>query len=285
MIPRFSVIIPCYNQAHFLSEALDSVLAQSLDPQVIVVDDGSTDCTSEVAESYGRRIVLVRQANSGLPAARNAGILQADGDYLVFLDSDDALRPDYLSRAATLLSREPEIDVLHVRADVVDMGGRIVASFGGADLGTDPFGRLLEGNDGPPNTWIVRRSLLARTGLFDPSLRSCEDWDLWLRCALVGARFQTDETIVAVYRDVPGSMSKQIETMWRSFRTVLFRYANSRNSREDRLKAARAVRRRARGYRAVLWRHWRQGQRTEVLRILRRNPSMLVHILLTVGAR
>lgn len=285
MTPTFTVIIPCYNQAHWLPEAVESALAQTPAPQVIVVDDGSTDATAEVAAWYGDRIRLIRQPNAGLPAARNAGILQADGEYLVFLDSDDALRPDYLARAATALTARPDVDVLHGRADVVDLDGNVIASFGGADLGPDPFARLLAGNDGPPNTWIVRRSLLARAGLFDPTLRSCEDWDQWLRCALAGGRFATDDSVVAVYRDVPGSMSKQVEQMWRAGVRVVRKHQAARHRAEDRATAARTLRAKARGYRAALARQARAGGWGAVAGVLARNPGLAWAILRGVGSR
>ena len=85
-----TVMIPCYNQARFLGEAIESVLSQSHPDFVVVVDDGSTDNTSEVASSYGQ-VRLIRQENRGLAAARNRGLSEARGEYVVFLDSDDRL--------------------------------------------------------------------------------------------------------------------------------------------------------------------------------------------------
>src|SRR5215213_3125487 len=94
--PLVSVVIPCYNQAHFLGEAIESVLAQSYPNfEIVVVDDGSTDDTSEVAGSYPK-VRLVRQENQGLSGARNAGLARSEGEYVVFLDADDRLRPEAL---------------------------------------------------------------------------------------------------------------------------------------------------------------------------------------------
>src|SRR5215211_9350661 len=91
-----SVVIPCYNQAHFLGEAIESVLSQSYrNFEILVVDDGSTDNTSEVASRY-ERVRIVRQENRGLSGARNRGLREAKGEYVVFLDADDRLLPGAL---------------------------------------------------------------------------------------------------------------------------------------------------------------------------------------------
>jgi len=223
----FSVIIPCYKQAHLLPKAIESALQQTqdmdLDVEVIVVDDGSPDAAAEVAGRYGG-VTVIRQANAGLSAARNRGILRSTGRYLLFLDSDDFLRPGMLAAAARALAQDPGIDVVHGLADVVDEGGeRVLGEFGGRDLSVDPFHILLRGNVGPPVTFVVRREALARAGVFDTALRSCEDWDLWLRIAASGGRFSLVREMRSGYRTVPGSMSKNLEVMWRTGSEVLRR--------------------------------------------------------------
>src|SRR5215208_7052146 len=103
-----SVVIPCYNQAHFLGEAIESVLAQSYkDFEIVVVDDGSPDDTSEVASRY-EEVRLIRQKNSGLAGARNRGLAEAEGAYVVFLDSDDRLMPEALEVGVRELASHPE---------------------------------------------------------------------------------------------------------------------------------------------------------------------------------
>ncbi|MDM0043230.1 glycosyltransferase [Variovorax dokdonensis] len=224
-MPEFSIIIPCYNQARFLPTALESALAQraDVDVEIIAVDDGSPDDSAEIASRY-EGVTVIRQANAGLCGARNTGIAHASGTYLLFLDSDDALRPGMLAAAARAFEQDPSADVVHGLADVVDEEGKaVVGEFGGADLSVDPFHRLLRSNIGPPNTFVVRRETLQRVGVFDVSLRSCEDWDLWLRMAAAGARFRFASEMRSVYRVVAGSMSKNVEPMWRNGRRVLLR--------------------------------------------------------------
>ena len=106
--PLVTVVIPCYNQAHFLGEAIESVLSQSYrNFEVIVVDDGSTDNTSEVASRY-EGVRLVRQENRGLSGARNRGMREAKGEYVVFLDADDRLLPGALEAGLRCFEAHPE---------------------------------------------------------------------------------------------------------------------------------------------------------------------------------
>ena len=109
MPAKVTVVIAAYNAATFLPETLDSVLAQSLtDIEVIVVDDGSTDRTPEILETYSdNRVSVLRQANGGVSAARNAGLAMAGAPYVFFLDADDILLPDALHRMVTVLDENP----------------------------------------------------------------------------------------------------------------------------------------------------------------------------------
>lgn len=111
--PRISVVIPAYNQAEYLSEALESVLSQTREPaEIIVVDDGSTDDTPAVLERYKRHVAFYRQPNAGISAARNAGLERATGDWVAFLDSDDIWDPRKLERQAALVG-ENDIVCVH----------------------------------------------------------------------------------------------------------------------------------------------------------------------------
>src|SRR5215212_10726407 len=118
-----SVIIPCYNQAHFLGEAIESVISQSYKNfEIIVVDDGSTDNTSEVASSY-EEVRLVRQQNRGLAGARNRGLGEARGEYVVFLDSDDRLVSEALEVGVRELEAHPECAFVSGHYRAIDAAG------------------------------------------------------------------------------------------------------------------------------------------------------------------
>lgn len=214
-MPGISVIIPCYKQGHFLAGAIDSVLGQTYpEVEVIVVDDGSPDETPAVASRYGDRIVYIRKENEGLSAARNTGILAAKGEFLVFLDSDDSLRPDALERHIEAAQAHPTASVFHGAHQVVDRDGRKRSWHAAESLGPDPFHTLLRENRFPPNVYMIRRSTLARVGLFDRTLQGSEDWDMWLRLAAAAYEFIPVPGAAAVYRAYSGSLSKQFDRMW-----------------------------------------------------------------------
>jgi glycosyltransferase involved in cell wall biosynthesis len=220
--PDVTVVIPCFNDAHYLRSAIDSALGQgSLIRQLIVVDDGSTDATPDICASYGSALSYIRQPNAGLSAARNRGILHADGEFIHFLDADDALAPGGLARLTTLAVTMPEAAVFSGGWQEIGLT-EVQPQVCTPSLGPDPFHALFDPLlVGPPCRYMVRRAAVLDCGLFDPRLHSCEDWDLWLRLALLGYGFETTPDVVAVYRNRPGSMSKDHARMWRSGSQVL----------------------------------------------------------------
>ncbi len=200
-MPTVSVIIPTYNRGALLVEAVESALAQRRPPdEILVVDDGSRDDTAARMAAYGERVRYVRQANAGPSAARNHGFRLARGEYLALLDSDDLWTPDRLERQLEVLQRHPDTDVVFGREVLFGAGQpdrdwnlhdpevrRVLAQTAGP---LDPvLPLLIRENVVPTSTALFRRALLDRAGGIDESLRQAEDWDLWLRFALAGARF------------------------------------------------------------------------------------------------
>ncbi len=184
-MPRVSVVIPTYNCAHYLAQAVDSALAQTYtDREVIVVDDGSTDATAEVAGRFGSEITYIRQPNRGLPAARNRAITASTGDLIALLDSDDWWEPEKLARQVERLDRDPETALVYTDLRVIYDNGAVLPSFlASRPLAGDGyvFTRLTESSFILPSTVLFRRSCLDEVGLFDESMRSHEDLELWLR--------------------------------------------------------------------------------------------------------
>jgi glycosyltransferase involved in cell wall biosynthesis len=181
---RISVVIPTYNYGHFVTEAVDSVLAQTAPPlEVIVVDDGSKDDTRQRLARYGDRIRYIYQENQGLSAARNTGIRAAQGEYIALLDSDDVWHPRKLEVQAHYLARHPEVGLL-ASADIMDRSGGWPA-VEAADPAPQPirFEDLVIKARFVPSGVVIRQDCFRAAGLFDTELRSTEDRDMWIRIA------------------------------------------------------------------------------------------------------
>lgn len=181
-----SVIIPTYNRAAFVADAVDSVLAQTRAPdEVLVIDDGSTDGTDRVLSRFGPPVRVIRQPNRGRSAARNAGLRAATCDAVIFLDSDDMLMPNCIDRCVEVLERHPEVGVVYTDAHLADRAGRTMALYSEALPGARPSGKVL-GELARRNfltiSSMVRRSCLAGA-TFDESMDYCEDYDFWRQLA------------------------------------------------------------------------------------------------------
>jgi glycosyltransferase involved in cell wall biosynthesis len=179
-----SVIIPCYNQAHYLGEAIESVLNQSYRHfEIVVVDDGSTDNTAEVAAGYSE-VKLLRQQNQGLPGARNSGLRESRGEYLVFLDSDDRLLPDALLTGVEALSAHPEYAFVSGHCQSIGPDGSALGITQSPCSGEENYLVLLSRNYiWTPGAVMFRRSVIEQAGGFNASLDVSEDYDLYLRIA------------------------------------------------------------------------------------------------------
>ncbi len=186
---HISVVIPTFNCADFLVEAIRSVLAQTYeDYEIIVVDDGSTDHTETTLRQFANRIRYIRQEPGGPSVARNRGILEARGELIAFLDADDLWRPAKLARQVEYLNHHPEAVLVYTDFTRGPQPGSNndprLRAYKPRDP-ADPFHALLEENFIATPTVMVRREALARSGLFDPTLKGSEDFDLWLRLAKV----------------------------------------------------------------------------------------------------
>lgn len=183
-VPLVSIIIPAYNQAHFLVQAIESVLAQTYkNYEIIVVNDGSTDNTAEVAQSFGNKIRYIYQENRGLAGARNTGISHAAGEYIALLDSDDVWLPDFLEKMIRQTRLFPASTVFFCAALCMDAEGNDLPQK--IHVKTDSarpdfYETLVFANFIIPSTVVMKSLPVKKAGCFDESLRSCEDWDLWL---------------------------------------------------------------------------------------------------------
>lgn len=248
--PRVSVIVPAYNAADHIGEALESVIAQTAaDWEVVVCDDGSTDDTAAIASGFGDRVRVVRNdRNEGLAAARNHAISESRGRLLALLDADDAWLPNYLERQLQLLDADPEPDTVGIvscNAYLRDASGMLPGTY------ADRFGyaenvgieQLL---DISPIfiSAVIPRAALEKVGLFATDLRSCEDLDAWIRLLEQDYRVISTREPLVTYRLSPGQLSAQPVKMAQA-RQAVYRRAIERGrlSAAQKRLAERAIRR------------------------------------------
>jgi glycosyltransferase involved in cell wall biosynthesis len=234
-----TVVIPCYNQAHFLGEAIESVLSQSYRRfEVVVVDDGSTDETSEVASRY-EGVRLIRQENRGLPGARNTGIRHSGGEFLVFLDADDRLLPGALEAGLGCFEAHPECALVAGYCNIIRADGSFLNELKHEPSDEDPYVAMLEKcHIAPPASAMYRRSVFEAVGDFDVTLSASEDYELYLRIARQFPIGRYDEAVVEyrmhsenMIRDSGNMLSRTIAVL-RSQR----RYVKGDRRREVALK-------------------------------------------------
>jgi glycosyltransferase involved in cell wall biosynthesis len=180
--PLVSIIIPTYNRGWIIKEAVDSVLTQDFnDFELIVVDDGSTDNTSEILNSYQQDIKVIQQNNQGVSAARNRGLATASGRFIAFLDSDDLWLPQKLSRQVDFFNSNPDALICQTEEIWIRNNVRVNPK----KRHKKPSGMIFEPSLAlclvSPSSVMIRPSLFEKIGGFDETLPACEDYDLWLR--------------------------------------------------------------------------------------------------------
>jgi glycosyltransferase involved in cell wall biosynthesis len=187
MDPAVSIVIPTYNRASWLKEALESVRTQTFrDFEVIVVDDGSTDPTRDIIESYKAEFnlrPLLFDSNHGVSWARNRGIEAARAPWIAFLDSDDLWLPRKLEVQTAYLKDHPELEIAQTEEIWIRRGVRVNPMKKHRKSGGRILERCLELCVVSPSATLLSRRILDEAGLFDESLPVCEDYDLWLRIA------------------------------------------------------------------------------------------------------
>ena len=194
-----SVVIPTYNRYHFLKRALESVYAQTYTPsEVIVVDDGSTDNTSQIIKDFPQ-ITYLYQANNGVSSARNTGIKNSKSEWITFLDSDDEWDIDKLKEQVEFHKNNREILISYTDEKWIRDGVEIKVPKKYKKFGGDIFSECLSHCIIAPSATIVNKNLLDKIGLFDENLEVCEDYDLWLRIACSNEIGLIDKKLMTKY--------------------------------------------------------------------------------------
>ena len=289
-MPRVSVVIPAYNAAAHIAEALASLRAQTCkEMEVIVVDDGSVDRTAEIVVQGFPEVRCIRQANGGASSARNRGVQEARGEWVAFLDADDAWHPDKLRAQLALMQRHPEV--------------RLCRTLGSETPLTD-VATLPDGRDGLPahelftslaptlmnpyfttSTVMVRRDAFLAVGGFDTSLKIAEDIDLYLRILLEAPTVLLLKAVAVFKRPVPGSLGDDDEAGYVQLLSVYERFFQ-RNPELLRSVGSSVIRRSM----AELWARYagslrRKGKRWPAMRaaarsMLTRPSSLAAKVLL-----
>ncbi len=217
MLPLVSVIIPAFNSARYLQDAVRSVFDQSYsDVECIVIDDGSTDNTEEVLNELSIVYPTLRAAyktNGGLSSARNMGLQMCSGSYISFLDADDVLLPGKLERQVTVLNSHPDVGIVYGDYLVVTEDLRAFAAFT-AEMPRrlDPIDALSYRNWIATQASLIRRTVIDKVGMFDERLAAAEDWDYWIRCARVAQMFYLAGAVV-LYRQHGTQMHREYPRM------------------------------------------------------------------------
>jgi glycosyltransferase involved in cell wall biosynthesis len=269
---RVSVVMPAYNSANTIGQALDSCLTQTHPPhEIIVIDDGSSDATPDIVRDYANHytgIRLIQQRNQGPAIARNRGIEEATGQYIQFCDSDDQLLPEKIARSlATLQSAQaqnPNVKLAYCRM-------RHVADDGKTPLGRDDmpllptgdtFCVLLTSNGSAiqTSTMLIERDALLDIGAYRAEPQRCaEDWDMLLRFAQKYEVVAHDETLV-LYRHTPDALTtKTLEMAQGRLQTII--YAGDYPARQKCMNDAQYGALLAGRHHVLAMAYWRSGQR------------------------
>tara|TARA_Y100000768_G_scaffold116572_1_gene86118 strand:- start:263 stop:1108 length:846 start_codon:yes stop_codon:yes gene_type:complete len=195
-----SVIIPTYNRKNLLKRALHSVISQTFVPQeIIVVDDGSSDRTKDWVSERFPDVRYIYQDNSGVSSARNAGIKEAKGSWIAFLDSDDEWMPNKLEQQKRVINSFQEAWLCHTNEIWIRNGVRVNQMKKHQKYGGDVFENCLDICRISPSSVLIKKEVFEMVGLFDESLKVCEDYDLWLRITAVLPVIFLDQPLIIKY--------------------------------------------------------------------------------------
>ena len=226
MHPKVSIIIPCYNQGHYLNEALQSIF-QCEDKsiyEIIIVNDGSTDINTLtiLMELEGIGHTIINQLNKGLGAARNTGIKAASGKYILPLDCDNKIKPEYIYEGIKLLEQDTSLDVVYSDAEYFGEKSGVWES-GGFNLQRLMIENYIDA------CAIYRKSTWEKIGGYDEKMpvMGYEDWDLWLRIAFQTGKFKYINKVLFYYRYSAKSM---IHSVQKEKLSLLFEYMDTKHS-------------------------------------------------------
>ena len=223
--PLVSIVIPCYNHGAFLREALASIGTPATATEIVVVDDGSTDNTADVVATFeastSNTFWCVRQQNAGLAAARNRGLRESRGQFIVFLDADDRLAPGAVDLGAATLDAHPECAFVFGRCKMMDREGNLLETSIQPRIVRDHYRELLRRNYiWMPGMVMFRREALERIGGFNHAVNASADYEMYLHIARHYPVYDHGQ-VVAHYRKHDANMSGNAARMLRETLSVM----------------------------------------------------------------
>ncbi len=279
--PLISVVIPCFNSQATLRETLDSVLSQSwFNLEVIAVDDSSTDNTPALLRAYAisdPRVRVIRQANAGCGAARNAGIRRANGDFIGLIDADDLWHKDYLTAHMDRFAADAALGVSFTRVRFIENDGMPTTEGTRPKLtGLRPED-ILQDNPCGCAMLVARREVFDQIGLFNDKLRRAEDQEWLFRVALTAWTIEGIDRVLADYRNSPAGLSADLEAQFKAYLDLIEHVrplAPDVVARGERLAIAHMLHYMAR--RAIRLRQARSVVRGFLFRALKLAPELMV---------
>jgi glycosyltransferase involved in cell wall biosynthesis len=210
-----SVVIPAYNASRFIAATLESVLAQTFPPaEIIVIDDGSTDSTAEIAESFGPPVRVIRRNNSGQAASRNFAVQQASCEWIAFIDADDLWDPCKLEKQKMALAETPGAELCYTARVCFEQTGHDCIR-PTLTIPVPPARQIRKALSRSttflPSSVVIRRSVFLDAGGFNSHYKIVEDWDLWLRLLSAGVVFTACTEPLLLYRTHEASISRRAD--------------------------------------------------------------------------
>lgn len=234
-MPKVTVIIPCYNRDNFIQKTVDSVLNQTyFNIEIVVVDDGSTDSTRQILDSYGDSIEILEhpgRKNKGQSASINLAMRSTESEYVALLDSDDLFAPNKIKQQVAYLEENPDIGLVYSNGFAIDEEGRKLYEIyqKGHVEKSDPNRVLLDCYFLVPNNSLVRHSAFNLAGGVDESLRSAQDHDMAIRLAEIAKLAYLDEHLFYYRRHKDSISAKKVDLPWRNGFKILKKASNRDN--------------------------------------------------------
>jgi glycosyltransferase involved in cell wall biosynthesis len=232
--PKVSIVIPTYNRADFLPKAIQSVLSQTYrDWEIIIVDDGSTDNTEEIVKGYNESRIryIAHKSNLGISAARNTAIKNSKGKYIALLDSDDEWFPEKISYQMNIFQKkDSECGVVCTSGHMIEDDKKIRVKVIPANL-DNFYEKFLFENIIWCSSVLIKKECFEKLGLFDEHLKSCEDWEMWIRISKY-YKFIFLKTPLIKYLIHPGQLSENLLKKINARKRILFKYQDELKNRK-----------------------------------------------------